>query len=90
MRDLIDKLNEKAKKFPSEREVENKIVDMVDFLGINGMFGDEDEGYMRATFYTDDMPKDELIAELEKRFESEGYEIVDMEEGATEVIFMYD
>lgn len=90
MRDLIDKLNEKAKKFPSEREVENKIVDMVDFLGINGMFGDEDEGYMRATFYTDDMPKDELIAELEKRFGSEGYEIVDMEEGATEVIFLYD
>ena len=42
MRDLIDKLNEKAKKFPSEREVENKIVDMVDFLGINGMFGEED------------------------------------------------
>ena len=90
MRDLIDKLNEKAKKFPSEQEVENKIVDMVDFLGINGMFGDEDEGYMRATFYTDDMTKDELIAELEKRFGSEGYEIVDMEEGATEVIFMYD
>ena len=45
---------------------------------------------MRATFYTDDMPKDELIAELEKRFGSEGYEIVDMEEGGTEVIFMYD
>ena len=95
MRDIIkilenieNKLTEKA--FPSEEEVENKIVDMVDFLGINGMFGEEDEGYMRATFYTDDMPKDELIAELEKRFGSEGYEIVDMEEGGTEVIFMYD
>ena len=89
MRDLLDKLNEKAKRYPSDKEVENVVIDMVDFLGINGMFGEEDEGYIRATFFTDDEPKDALMAELDKRFPN-GYEIVDMEEGATEVIFMYD
>ena len=54
MRDLIDKLNEKAKKFPSEQEVENKIVDMVDFLGINGMFGDEDDTAVGDDWITDE------------------------------------
>ena len=90
MRDLLEKLTEKAKKYPSEKEVENAVIDMVDFLGINGMFGEEDEGYIRATFFTDDEPKDDLLDELENRFGPDGYEIVDMEEGATEVIFMYD
>ena len=58
------------------------------------MYGKDDEGYLRVTFYTDEDSdlREELILELDRTFigEPEGYNIVDIEEGAMEVIFIVD
>ena len=99
MRDLIDKLNEIEDfefdtEYPTRESAKSAIVDIVERLGVGAMWGKDDEGYVRVTFYTDEDSdlREELIKELDRNFigEPEGYNIVDIEEGAMEVIFIVD
>ena len=99
MRDLLDKLNEidnldSGLSYPTRESAKESIIDIVERLGVGAMWGHDDEGYVRATFYTDEDSdlREELIKELDRNFfgEPEGYNIVDIEEGAMEVIFIVD
>ena len=99
MRDLLDKLNEiedfeDEYEYPTRESAKSAIVDIVERLGVSGMYGKDDEGYLRVTFYTDEDSdlREKLILELDRTFigEPEGYNIVDIEEGAMEVIFIVD
>jgi hypothetical protein len=99
MRDLLDKLNEiedlfPEYEYPTRESAKDIIVDIVERLGVSAMYGKDDEGYLRVTFYTDEDSdlREELILELDRNFigEPEGYNIVDIEEGAMEVIFIVD